>query len=303
VVVAVSCYVSFSDIDSGSITAVLATNKSIPGVSKSIVTLMNVLVILAVVFSFPLQLFPAIQLIESAAGVGQQPQKARNNSSKKIKHKGEAKQLLAVAAAAGAAAAGAAAAEEEEEAGSKSMEEGQQHETHKTSVKEGQGPTSPSSPATPLGANVVSPSAQHPNQRSDNDDDDVSDGDKDDDDDDDNDDDADGNNEGNELLSFDYRMVDAYDLEGDGSGCGGVPLPKEHHEGNLHPSSLPLSQLLFRTLVVCGVGAVTEAIPDLGLIIDILGALFGSFLVIILPSYLSIVSTKLLSPEEQVCWW
>lgn len=66
--IAVACYVSFQDIDSGSITAVLASNRRIAVPEPAVVTL-NSLVVLAVVFSFPLQLFPALQLLESFCGI------------------------------------------------------------------------------------------------------------------------------------------------------------------------------------------------------------------------------------------
>jgi len=244
VVVAVTCYVGFQDIDNGSITAVLATNPNIPGVSKTAVMFMNLLVMLAVLFSFPLQLFPAIQLLESACGVGAgNEMKARGKIGTHSAPAEERQQKHHLVPT------------KEEEEG----EGGDNGRGVKDNGEEGNG-----------GGKVGD----------DDDDDDRNDGDDDDD-----------------QATFDYRMVDAYDQ---GDGEGGVPLPEEpHHRGSLHPSSLPPHQLLFRTCVVLGVFVVTEAVPDLGLIIDILGAIFGSFLVIILPNYLSILSTKFLTPEQQ----
>lgn len=87
--------------------------------------------------------------------------------------------------------------------------------------------------------------------------------------------------EGDEET-FDYRMIDAYDEDVD-------DLPGADPSGV--PSCLPCHQLAFRTGVVLAVGAVTEAVPDLALVIDLFGAVFGSTLAIIIPNYLSMKSS------------
>jgi|MDSY01.2.fsa_nt_gb disulfide bond formation protein DsbB len=67
----VLCYVSFQDITNGSITAVLAVNRRV-NIPTAMVTFMNILVMLAVMLSFPLQLFPAVTLLEQWFGLAKQ---------------------------------------------------------------------------------------------------------------------------------------------------------------------------------------------------------------------------------------
>lgn len=77
IIVAVMCYVAYQDITTGSITAVLAVNRRL-AIPQDIVAGMNVLVMLAVVLSFPLQLFPAITLLEQWAGLSPRAQQSHD---------------------------------------------------------------------------------------------------------------------------------------------------------------------------------------------------------------------------------
>ena len=76
IIVAVMCYVAYQDITTGSI-AVLAVNRRL-AIPLDIVAGMNILVMLAVVLSFPLQLFPAITLLEQWAGLSPRAQQSHD---------------------------------------------------------------------------------------------------------------------------------------------------------------------------------------------------------------------------------
>jgi len=213
--VAVACYVSFQDIDNASMTAVLASNRRIE-VPIYTVLVTNCFVITAVVFTFPLQLFPAMQLLESFFGIGKKPpaHAAPDEQAKKL-----------------------SGAEEQ---------------------ADGEGPVG-------KGAYDLDYDDPDPFRRS------------------------------PYADPFDRQLIAPYADSDDDEFTDG-----HYHVAEKTARCLPCCQLVFRTFVVIMIGGITYMIPDLGLIVDLFGAVFGSTLAIIVPNYLSIKSARLMSDPSDI---
>jgi outer membrane biosynthesis protein TonB len=237
IIIAVSCYVSFQDINSGSITAVLASNRRID-ISPFALLMMNMLVVTAVVFTFPIPFFPAIQLLEKWIGLTKSTHHDEEAPPPQPLKKGREE-------------------EEEELKPRKSKKKHKKEKKHKKAKKEKKS------------SKTVDGQVFNPLRREDYSDEEEE-------------------EEEEEVVELiEDKVEDAEPLQL-------VPSVEE----NVY--CLPCKQILFRTFVVFCIGAVVEAVPDLALIIDLFGSVFGSALSIIIPCYLSLKSEQFDDPVSHI---